>query len=154
VQQGYITRTNPQHRYVLSLPRGSDHNALEYLRQPLAPRTKGGHTENLITRFDEANGDDGFVELKMRVTLRRKGLRRPGGCSMEFAMLKIGLPIISFQRGLATRFGFKEGSQHDIRSGKFEEWHYTESAFIRLGGRERSPTLPGAEDGALISGRP
>jgi len=72
---------------------------------------------------------------------------------MELAMLEIGFPIIGFQRGLATRFGFEEGPQNDIRSGKFEEWHYTEGAFVRLGGRERSPTLPGAEGGALISGR-
>ena len=55
---------------------------------------------------------------------------------MEFAILKIEFPIIGFQRGLTAGFGFKEGSQHDIRRGKLEEWHHTKGAFIRLGGGE------------------
>ena len=69
---------------------------------------------------------------------------------MEFAILKIEFPIIGFQRGLTAGFGFKEGSQHDIRRGELEEWHHTKGAFIRLGGRERSPTLPSTEDGAFV----
>ena len=49
----------------------------------------GGHTINLIAGFDEVNRDDGFIELKMRVALRRKSLRLSGGRSLEFAVLEI-----------------------------------------------------------------
>ena len=71
---------------------------------------------------------------------------------MELAVLKIGFPIVGFQRGLATGLWFKEGPQNDIRGGKLEEWHHAKGALVCLGGRKRSPALPGAEDGALVSG--
>ena len=58
---------------------------------------KGERTVNLVARFDEVNGDDGFVELKVRVTPRRKGLCLSRRSSLELAMVKIGLPIIGFQ---------------------------------------------------------
>jgi len=105
----------------------------------------------LITGFNEVNGDDGFVKLKMRMTLGRKGLCLPGGCSLELAVLKIGFPVVGFQRALTARLGFKEGPQHDIRSRKFEERDHTKSSLVCLGSRKRSPTLPGAEDRALVS---
>ena len=113
---------------------------------------KGERTVNLVTGFNEVNGDDGFVQLKMRMTLRRKSLRLPGGCSLELAALKIEFPIAGFQRGLAAGFGFKKGPQHDIRSGEFEERNHTKSSLVCFGGGKRSPTLPGAEDRALVPG--
>jgi hypothetical protein len=116
-------------------------------------RTEAERTENLVTRFDEVNGDDGFIKLKMRMTLRRKSLRLSRGCSMEFPIFEVGLPVTGFKRGLATRLGFEERPQHHICRGKFEEWHHTKSALVGLGGRKRSPTLPSAEDGALVSDR-
>ena len=111
---------------------------------------KGGRTVNLITGFDKVNGDDGFVKLKMRVTLWRESLCLSRRCSLELAILKIEFPIVGFQRSLTAGLGFKEGPQHDICRGKFEEWHHAKGALIRLGGRERSPTLPSAEDRALV----
>ena len=39
---------------------------------------------------------------------------------MKFSILEIRLPVIGFQRGLATGLGFEEWPQHDIRRGKFE----------------------------------
>ena len=70
---------------------------------------------------------------------------------MKMCSLKIGLPVIGFQRSLATGLGFEEGPQHDIRRGKFEEWGHTKSALVRLGGGKRSPTLPSTKGGGLVS---
>lgn len=70
---------------------------------------------------------------------------------MKSSILKIGVPVVGFQRGLTTRLRFEERPQHDVRSGKFEEWHHTKSALVRLGGGKRSPTLPSTEGGALVS---
>jgi hypothetical protein len=85
--------------------------------------------------------------------LRGKKLHPSGGGSLEPAVLKIGLPIIGLHRGLAARLRFKEGPQHEIRGGKFEEWDHTKSALVGLDSGERSPTLPNTEDGALVSVR-
>lgn len=71
-------------------------------------------TVNLVTGFDKINGDYSFFKLKVRVALCRESLRPPWGCPRELALLKIGLPIISFQRGLTTGLWFKERPQHDV----------------------------------------
>jgi hypothetical protein len=71
-------------------------------------------TVNLITGFDEIDGDYSFIELKVRMTLFRKSLCPSWGSPREPPMLKIGFPIISFQRGLAAELGFEEGPQNDI----------------------------------------
>jgi hypothetical protein len=107
-------------------------------------------TVNLITGFDQINGDYGFIKPEVRMAICRKSLCPSRGRPWELAKLKIGLPIISFQRGLETGLGFKEGPQHDVWSGEVEIWCDAKRALVGLCGRERSPPLPGAENRALV----
>ena len=70
---------------------------------------------------------------------------------MKLSFLKIGFPVTGFKRGLATELGFEERPQHEIGSGKLNEWHHAKSALVRLGSGKRSPTLPSTEGSALVS---
>ena len=56
--------------------------------------TKARHTVDLVTRLDEVNGDNGFIELKVRMTPRKKSLRLSRG--WEPTILKIGFPVMGF----------------------------------------------------------
>jgi hypothetical protein len=93
-------------------------------------------TVNLITGLDQINGNHRFVKLKVGVTLRGKSLGPSRRRSMELSMLKIGFPIISFQRGLKTRLGFEERPQQDICGRKLEERHDAKRALASPGSRK------------------
>ena len=63
---------------------------------------------DFVTRLKKINEDRRFVEAKMTMALRRRRLCPSWGRPMELAMLEIEFPVVSFQRGLATRLGFKD----------------------------------------------